>query len=510
MTHTSIICSMTEIEQELIPILQSEFLVSQEIAEDLYRFDLQPHLQQLKPTIYFLIEFPYVDRIYRDSYYHYFSTKLGNYKKDCIRLSLFDEEVFPEDFREDDKIIQVADHYVGFVVLRPTIPGIVGRNVIAPEGLRVHDFLSVSSSFNTTVNAVKFRAKGFPHSSQDGETITCAETALWAIMEYFASKYSDYKPALPSTIIQALKYMAVERQIPSKGLYVNQLAFALKQFGFGSRIYAKDEFGDDVFKNMVSTYIESGLPLICSIDNIDAGGSIAHAILAVGHQITTDLLINSLTTTVEADVYLADFLRHKNIDLYDNDDIKREFVFVDDNQPVYQLASLDNPTMHYIDTEWHSCQITHFIVPLYPKIYLEAYEAKSYFKDLLLNDVYFNIPNNTELFIRMFLTSSRSYKDIIARDQTFPSDLKSYILETAMPKFIWVGEISTRALVKHGLAHGLLILDATEPNLQNFNALILMAFQDLYYYADNNTKDLIRNKLTLGTFKMYINNLNGF
>jgi hypothetical protein len=501
---------MQEIQQQLMPILQGEFLVSEEVAEDMYRSDLEPHLLQLRPTIYFLIEYPYVDRIYRDSYYHYFSTKLGNYKKDCIRLSIFEGEIFPQDFRENEKIKQVAERYLGFMVLRPTVPAILGRNIISPHALRVKDFLSVGSSFQTTVNAIKFQANGFPHSSQDRETITCAETALWAIMEYFASKYSDYKPALPSTIVDALKYMSVERQVPSKGLFVNQLAFAIKKFGFGSRIYAREEYGDNIFKSMISTYVESGLPLICALDNTNSGGTIAHAILAIGHQVTSDHLIDTLVPTDEKDDYLANMLKSKNIKLYDNDDIKRAFVFMDDNCPAYQLASLDAPTLHYPDFEWQTCELTHFIVPLYPKIYLEAYEAKSYAKDLLLNDLYFDLPKDTEYFIRLLLTSSRSYKDVIARDMTFPDSLKCEILETAMPKFIWVAEISNKELVKKRQAQGLLLLDATEPNLQGFNALILMAHQNLYLYPDNDTKELIENNLPLKTFSMYLNNLNGF
>ena len=79
-----------------------------------------------------------------------------------------------------------------------------------------------------------------------------------------------------------------------------------------------------------------------------------------------------------------------------------------------------------------------------------------------------------------------------------------------MPKFIWIGEISTKALVSQKLAHGLLILDATEPNLQNFNGLISISYQDFYYYPDNKTKELIKISLPLGTFNIFTNNLNGF
>jgi hypothetical protein len=54
-------------------------------------------------------------------------------------------------------------------------------------------------------------------------------------MEYFGHKYVDYVPVLPSDIITALSNPAFERVVPSRGLSVSQISFALKQFGFFSQ-----------------------------------------------------------------------------------------------------------------------------------------------------------------------------------------------------------------------------------------------------------------------------------
>lgn len=509
MNITTIICTLAEIRDQLIPVIKDEFSVSQEIAEDILDGDLQPHFNNLKDTTYILLEYPYVDKIYRDSYYSYFSTKLGNYKKDCIRLSFFEGEVQAREFREEVAIHALQSRYRGYMVLRPTVPNVVGRSIISPLALKRNDFLSVSGCFHATVNSIKFQVDGFPHSSQDTETITCAETALWAVMEYFSARYLDYRPTLPSLIVSALKNRSVERQIPSRGLPVEQLGYALKEFGFGSRIYSKDQFGADEFKRLISTYIESGLPLILAVDNLASGGTIIHAILAIGHAKTTNAEIDNLPPANEYNPYLSNIIATQQLKFYDNDDIQRDFVLIDDNQPAYQLSKLDRPTIQYSDPDWHTCEINYFVVPLYPKIYLEAYEAKSYFKQLLLSG-YFTIPQGSEIFIRTFLTSSRSYKDALARDQRFTPIVKDFILEAAMPKFIWVGEVSTKDLIKQGLANGILILDATEPNLHNFNALIIMMYQDVYCYPDNDTKELMEISLSLNTFNMYTNNLKGF
>lgn len=478
-------------------------------VEHIYDDHLQPHLEKLKDSIHFLIESPYVDRVYRDSYYKYFSTKRGKKLRDCIRLSLFEGNISPEEFRNGDSIQELRKRYRGFIVLRPTPPNIIGRSVLSPEALKMNNFLCLTTRFQASVNGVKFEIDGFPHSSQDTEMITCAETSLWAVMEYFGHKYNYYKPVLPSTILESLKPTSSERQIPSRGLHIEQLAYALGEFGFGARIYSRKEFNDVEFKRLFSTYIESGLPLIVSIDNSLHYGEIAHAILCTGHAVTTTDQIDRLQETKEQDQELKKLIHSKGIRLYDNDDVGRRFVFIDDNQPVYQLATLDQPATHYADNKWHNCSISNFIVPLYTKTYLEAYEAKNYFKSLFLNRL-FDIQDGSELFIRMYLTSSRSYKNELACNAHFSPLLKEIILETAMPKFIWVGEASTKDLIKKGQANGLLLLDATEPNLQDLNALIFASYGDFSYYYDTISERITRNNVALGEFSIYNNNLKGF
>ncbi len=98
MNHSTIICSNPEIRSILIPLLQKIFQVSLEIAEDLYDTHLKTHIDRLRESVWFLIEWPYVDKVYRDSYYTYFSSKLSEYRKDCMLISLFEGEVVPEDF----------------------------------------------------------------------------------------------------------------------------------------------------------------------------------------------------------------------------------------------------------------------------------------------------------------------------------------------------------------------------------------------------------------------------
>lgn len=506
MTSTSIVCDNTELREELIPLFEQEWSISNSIAIAIYDSVLLPHIQRLKSTVHYVIETRYIDRVYRDSYYSYFSTKLGNYKKDCIRLSLFNGPITGEDFRDPLALSTLQERYWGFMVLRPTVSKVVGRSIINPNAIQENNFLCLTAACSASVNGVKLTATGFPHSSQDGETITCAETSIWAIMEYFSSRYPEYKPALPSSIIQAIKSRSNARQIPSEGLQVDQIGYALREFGFATKIYSRDQFGNIPFRRLFANYVESGLPLVVAMANQT---NIGHALIAIGHNKTTHQQIIQLQPSQEFDPYINHLLIQNNITFYDNDDIKRDFVFIDDNMPSYQSQGYDTPGLHYNSPDWIACQITHFIVPFHPKMYLEAVDAKSHIKTLLLEGTY-AIQHGSEIFLRVFLTSSRSYKDYLTKPNGFNPDFQDFIIETPMPKFIWVGEISNKLEIAKQHAHGLFILDATEPNLENYNALIIGSYIDRLCYPDPQSKNLIVNSLPLGTFKIYTNNLKGF
>nr|WP_295864181.1 hypothetical protein [uncultured Chitinophaga sp.] len=509
MSITTIVCSPQELKGELTQIMKEEFAVSPRMAEEAYDGWLEEYFSRLKDDLQFVIEYPYVDKVYRDSYYAYFSSKRRPYQKDCIRIALFDGEVLPEHFRGAAGVAALQERFRGFVVLRPTIPNIIGRSVVSPYALQEHRFLSLAGRYQTTVNAVKLVATGFPHASQDTETLTCAETSLWALMEYFAGRYPEYKPVMPSTIINTLKSRSSYRQIPSEGLGIEQMGFALREFGFGTKAYDTAELSPATFANLFSVYVESGIPLIVAVSDRHRGGRIGHAVVVIGRSETTDTDIDQLAVEEEEDEVLAMLMKRKGIRIVDNANIKRHFVVVDDNYPVYQLAPFAMPTAYYDDAEWRRCEVVQFLVPLYPKVYMDGVAARKYMKKVLL-DNWFDIPFNTELFIRVFLTSSRSYKDYLTIEDSFDGDVKEIILTIPMPKFVWIAEVSSKELIKKHKADGLIILDATEPQTIDQRALVFLGSSSNLYYSLSNGKELTENSISLGEFNIFTNNLKGF
>ena len=168
-------------------------------------------------------------------------------------------------------------------------------------------------------------------------------------------------------------------------------------------------------------------------------GNIGHALLAIGREKITEENIDAIQPKQLGNI--------KNIRIYDYNSINNQVVFIDDNQACYQVSPLDKPAINYSDPQWHTCNITYFIAPLYPKIHLEAFEAKNYAIRFLTTGPE-PLIQNSEVLLRFYLTSSRSYKDSISKNATIQEDLKAIIIEISMPKFIWVAELSSKLLIK--------------------------------------------------------------
>lgn len=483
-------------------LLVDVFQLDDEVAKNLAINVAKTHFDRLNDDCFLVAESIYIDRVYRDSYYNYYSSKNNAYARDSVRISIFQGEVIEDNFKSIGEVEKLKPRYRGFMILRPTPPQIIGRSVISPKALKSNSFLCCTADIQSTVNAVKFEVEGFPHSSQDGETITCAETTLWAIMEYFGSKYPDYKPVLPSKIINVLKSLSFERQIPSKGLNIQQMSFALKDFGFGTRIYSKAAFGDD-FKRLLSCYVESGIPLILGIDDFDKGGGIGHAVVCIGHEKITSNMVTSLNATRVSDPDHRKIISSRKLTIFDWDDIDKRFVFIDDNCPIYEMAYLTKPTAHY-PPSWANCEIKYIIVPLYPKIYLEAFEAKKYVLDLIVSGP-LPVADNSEVFVRFYLSSSRSYKSALALNPTFQANIKEMILEIPMPKFVWVAELSSKSLIQNSpqMAAGLVILDATEVNTAFNKPIVFAAYGDKLFKQEH--RKLGEYVVSLQPFSVYNN-----
>lgn len=470
-------CITTDVlEKEIIPLLRihTPSCLYSDIADN-----LRYYLGHLRPNITIIIEDEYIDKVYRDSYYSYYSTKLKSYNRSCLRLSFIDCDIEINDIYTSPEVRKnLKENYLGFMILRPVWPGCVGRTAIMPKALINGNILICSTPIRSSVLGIHTVINAFPHSSQDSEIMTCAETSIWAIMEYFGNKYPEYSPILPSQIINILANKSSERQIPSHGLTYLDISYVLKSQGFGCKVYAKVNYTHE-FKRIFSCYIESGIPIAVALTKPGLG----HAILCIGR---TQIPQNTIDSIPYQTLKSGQKIRLWN-------DAVTDFVFIDDNHPCYQIANFDNPVAHY-HPDWKGCEISHFIVPLYKKIYLDAPNAINYSLEIM--PLLKNIPN--DIVSRTFLASNHTYKDYIMNDPDMPPAFKDFLLEKIhFPKFIWITEISEYNDFLNEKVNGFILLDATEPLTNTFTSLIYACYADYNIFLDQQNSEIQMKQLSL-------------
>lgn len=102
MTLDTSIIRISELHNELYLYFTNKFKVSQ-YELDILQNSIDHYLKPLRNDLWVHIEYPYTDKVFRDSYYHYFSSKSTDYHRHCIRIALFDSEIYENDFRVDSK-----------------------------------------------------------------------------------------------------------------------------------------------------------------------------------------------------------------------------------------------------------------------------------------------------------------------------------------------------------------------------------------------------------------------
>ena len=467
------------IELEIVPIEDSvdvifEYIkryflngLDENFVDPQIEVDLAKYIDDLREDLYCIIEYPYVDKVYRDCYYSYFSTKHYSYHRDCIRVSLIENEIGLDDVLNIGKNDELHSRYLGYFVVRPITNKIIGRSMISPKAYIENNFRICKTKVNNLIFGSKISIEGFPHSAQDGESIKCAETTIWAIMEYFGSKYSEYSTVLPTKIRSELAATAFERQLPSDGLTMNQISYALKSFGFGTKVYSNKEYKGREIMNILDCYIESGMPVLTGLESANYG----HVIITIGKENEKKVKWRKVKKTLLK-------LPHKTVSYYDTSDIESRYVVHDDNHAPYRMINLERPGENYDDEESKTYWIESIVVPLYPKIYLDAVIAKQLLLQIFKDSTFgYNI--KSDFVFRAFLTSSRSLKEHINNIDEMDSILKYSILTIKMPKFIWCGEIYSRQDFDFNKkAKCLIILDATEANNESIDAFIFAGYPD--------------------------------
>lgn len=423
----------------------------------------------MKKPLSVVIENDYIDRVFRDSYYAYFSSKHFDVDRSCKRITFFEGEISDEHFYSESGHEYLQQKVIGFAVIRPISPGCIGRTLLSPGKLSSNNSYNRTTAFSFVVLGVSLEVNAFPFTSQDAETMSCAETTVWNILEYYGERYPEYRIVNPSEILSVLSKNSAERVVPSRGLQYTQVASLLKEFGFAPRLYFSKAYGSTEFKRLFHYYVESGIPIGVAVLADYKGKQIGHSIVCIGHSKKADLNSNPP-------------LQCGKVATLDSSDFYNEYVIMDDNQIPYKIQDFNRFTLY------NNPKVNGFVVPLYKRINLEAGDARSIVMNILGHPQYGIDPSMLDfggihkydditnpLVVRLFLTSSRSYKHF--KSLHLKNDYLSRLYtQLPMPKFIWVAELSLKSAYMEGNVLGELIIDATASRYNGLKSIVLLHY----------------------------------
>lgn len=440
-----------------------------EFSEDYFNIDrkiigdqLKKMTDILRDDIICFIEYPYVDKYYRDSYYHFFSRKHSSYNRNSIRISFFHDSLQKDKYFEIETNKEIEEKYFGFISLRPTTYRIIGHSFLNPQLLINNDFVCCLTKKSVLVNGRKLSIHGFPFCSQDNESITCSEAAIINLFDYFGNKYSEYSTILPSQVAKILSKQSYQRQLPAHGLPTENISYVLKKMGFGTVVYSSNDknksidiYESDEFREMLYAYVESGIPVIATLSS----GKSHHAVLVIGRE-------NIKQKIIYGKRHLFDFgmSRHTFAEGF------TKLLVMNDNNPPYEIVDYDKPIYDREFSKYY--KFKSFIVPLHSKVHIDAYQFKNFFFIILKSlesdakTKHIQFRNKDGYIFRYYLTSSRSYKDYIANSKELSEEFKTIVINKSMPKFIWVGEIiNGKEIAPNQEVQSIIVVDATESGL---------------------------------------------
>ena len=230
-----------------------------------------------------LIERDYTDKDYRSTYYNFYAKKGQRYRPDCVRLHFFDATV---SFHErtlslksatDDRL---SDHYFGFMVLRPTGIGTIGRSVLSPDVRRGASRYVIAADHKVHLLGYTLMIHGFPSMDQHRDVSVCAHASCWSMLRHYSERYPVYREFLTHDITMMAQQFNPGGLVPSKGLGVPQAERIFQAAGTFPLVVARkrNTVIDPTFYRQLAAYVDSGFPLFAAMHKRQ------HAVVVVGYE----------------------------------------------------------------------------------------------------------------------------------------------------------------------------------------------------------------------------------
>lgn len=490
-------------------------------------------------TVY--IEMGYVDKVYRDIYYHHYSARHFNQSRNCKRLFFFDGVKDDSTELSED----AEQRFIGVSVIQPN--GIIGRSYWSPKYFLELGYYVRTTKFAVTLLGRHLHINAFPYTMQDREATTCAEVTVLNLAAYYSQSYSEYRYTLLSDIESVEAQHSAERIFPSQGMNYADVARSLAHIGLSPRIYSSriPTMTQNNMRRYLYYYVESGIPFGVAVESSEPG--MLHSMVCVGHgrrneSWPADCAVNYLVKEPSS----SGSMEFRNCWIVNSADAYESFVVMDDSARPYETVHFEVASKNWTFPQKREDGLTRYAVeylcvPLYKRVFLEVDGAAEVFATFIVGRMGFQAvmermriadwsdcgkEKDKPLIVRIFLASSRTFltQRMQALNQMEPGQMDDACLEVYQnlfcPRFVWVCELYTKEsfVEKEPKAIGEIVVDATARRIGSMGGLdsiILTHYPHYITYRnpDSSLVKLEKNEKKLDTwspFPQFHGNLRDF
>lgn len=403
-----------------------------------------------------IIEHPYRDANFSSVHALFYAKKHFPVERDSVRLLFFAGEDL--------------ESLIGVMTVRDSTTDSRGLAAFKPEYLlQTKKAYILQSSHKFNLLGQKLKIDSYPWMAQDTDVDVCAHIAVWSAVNYYSQKRDNYASKTIGKIVEQTP-SSLGRKTPSTGLNLQQISDILQENGFYPLIISRKQLGDKKFSQALYSYVESGMSVIAALTKK------AHAIVVIGHEATNTTKLDNLSGVVTPDA------------LIDN------WIVSDDNYLPFQTVGTTG--------SFKQQDIDYLMVPLAEKMYLNANTVIARVEKLLESKT-LKTPENAVL--RVYLTSSKALKRVVAREYAENKHLNYIILTLPMPQFVWCADLSSYAQYKEGLVSARIIIDSTAGTYETEPWLLMHDAKELKYIDEKRSP--YSEKIEIKPYKTYINNL---
>ena len=393
-----------------------------------------------------LIEFDYVDKDYRSTYYDYYAKKGRTYRRDCVRLHFFDVSVSAQ-FNEHEDVVdlrgpdaRLTDHYFGYMVVRPTLHTTIGRSLLSPDIRQGATGFAITAEHGVHLLGYRLKVRGFPWMEQHVDIARCAHVACWAVLRHYSQRFPTHAEFLMQDITKMAREFDPGGLVPSNGLVMAEAERVFQAAGTFPLVVARDDESWASFYTQLLAYLESGFPLFVGMHDV------GHAAVVVGHAFTQAPTPGHANEPVPQAWLLVD---HFNV--VDDNDLPYVSVLGPSKDKV--AANSRNQKPYTADS------FDQFIVALPEKIYYSAAAVEELAPTAASELLGFS--PGSHIFRYFVTTMSRLRHEVREFASQYSPEFVQLIMELPAAQFIWVVEFATRQEWAQRNVSARLIVDAT-------------------------------------------------